>query len=138
MDRKISELTSLLFKTKQLIRQELPTQHDPNGWMRLEILNFIASRVETNMRDIALYLRIRPPSATSLVSTLQRDGLVVRRKSLQDKRTVLVSLTSKGNKALGAYRITSERALQRVFSRLEHSEIEILISVLTRLHESRD
>ncbi len=133
MERGITELTSLLFKTKQLIRHELPTRHDANAWLRLEILNFIASAEEATMRAIAEYLRIKPPSATSLITALESDGLVVRVKHPSDRRAVHVSLTETGAQRLALYRRESHRALETVFSRLSSREIETLKRVLKRL-----
>lgn len=129
----LSLLASLVFKTRQLVRAQLPERSDTSAWLRLEVLAFIDHRADPTMREIAEYLRVRPPSATSLVWRLARAGLVVRKTFSGDRRAVHVSLTAKGRAELGAHRRAAVRALQKMFSKLTEPEISALIEILERL-----
>ena len=46
--------------------------------------------------ELAAYLRIQPQSLTRLVAELEREGLITRRKSDEDRRRVLLEISEKG------------------------------------------
>ena len=98
-NKDFQELTSLFFGMRQTIRANLPDgQADPNAWMRCETLRFIAENDAPTMREIAKYLRVTAPSATSLIRKLFSLGWIERKQSGSDKRVVRISLTAKGKK----------------------------------------
>lgn len=63
-------------------------------------LMFIRCRRNPLMREIATYLSIRPPSATTLIEELKRLGYVRRVTDADDKRAIRVSLTPVGQELL--------------------------------------
>src|ERR1700685_3368005 len=98
--KNFSELTSLFFTTRQIIKQQLPKSgnSDPNTWLRFETLRFIAETNNPTMRDVARYLSVKAPSATSLISHLAKSGLIERKGEKGDKRIVRISLTKLGRR----------------------------------------
>lgn len=136
-DDEFSELKSLFFSMKQIIRSRFPkdSDHDPNAWLRMEILQFIAQSKEPTMHDIAAYLCVRAPSATSLVNNLARAGSVRRQSGKGDRRTVRVALTKKGAAMLSGYSKNSARVMREVFSLLDEDELRQLVAVLRRLRD---
>jgi DNA-binding MarR family transcriptional regulator len=135
MEQTYSELASLFFSMKQLLRSQLPTNRamDPNAWLRFETLRFIDRAGPVSMRQLADHFRVKAPSATSLVHSLVKERLVERLEAEEDRRVVRIRLSKKGNTALETYERASVQALQKVFSRLKEEEIEKLISILRRL-----
>ena len=132
----LQELSSLFFATRQIIRSQLPSgKADPNAWLRYETLRFIAESKGPTMHDVAAYLRITAPSATSFVKNLGAQGLIVRRGVLRDKRVTRIYLTRCGRSTLAAHSKRSVAALRRVFSKLNAAEIHELARVLRRLRE---
>lgn len=65
---------------------------------------------------------IAPPTATRLVDSLERVGLVQRSRSQGDRRTVLVSLTRAGREALRRKQAQIGRRRRIVYERLEPEE----------------
>src|SRR5438309_8680935 len=92
------ELAQLFFATRQLVRSKLPHgSGDSNEWMRCETLRYIRLNTPApTMREVANYLRVKAPSATSVVIRLEREGLVSRIREQDDKRIVRLALTHKG------------------------------------------
>ncbi|MBP9757669.1 MAG: winged helix-turn-helix transcriptional regulator [Candidatus Pacebacteria bacterium] len=131
------ELSGLFFETRQIIRQSLPgtKQSDPNAWLRLQTIRFIETADKPTMHDVAAYLRVKAPSATSLVSHLVSQGLIARRTGL-DRREVILSVTPAGKKALKAYGEQSEKMMRNTFSTLDESEVGSLCSLLKKLVRS--
>jgi DNA-binding MarR family transcriptional regulator len=80
------------------------------GFSHVKALHLISSHTEVAMKDLAAWLRIAPPSVTTLVRRLEEVGLVERVRSESDSRVWLLRLTPYG-------RDLSERMRRR---RLEH------------------
>ncbi len=137
MNEKIArELTTLFFMTRQLMRAKLPSgAADPNAWLRFETLRYIAQLQEPMMQDVAKHLRIRAPSATSLIRNLVRDGLVARRGLSSDKRVVRIRLTKQGALALSVYGKRSTSTMRKVFIRSSPAEIRTLMDILRSLQD---
>jgi DNA-binding MarR family transcriptional regulator len=93
----ISELQDLLSLFKQtfseLYKKETRNLHC--SMSHLEIMQYIADHGNPTMKDIAGYLKITPPSVTTLIDTMVENALVKREVATGDRRTVRVRLTPK-------------------------------------------
>jgi len=135
-DDTFRDLASLFFTTRQIIRAKIPSgKADPNAWLRCETLRFIAQADGPTMQDVAAYLRVKAPSATSLIANLDRERAVVRRGEARDKRITRIYLTPHGRKLLAAYTKRSAATMRSVFSKLNAAEIHELGRVLRRLRD---
>jgi len=134
-ENQFSELASLFFSTKQIMKKQMPTNahSDPNSWLRFETMKFIDVSGEPTMRDIAEYLRIKAPSATSLIAHLASLGLIVRKVEKDDKRIVRIALSPKGAKEVDAYTKRSIVTMRKTFSKLDAKEIQTLVTILKHL-----
>lgn len=128
-----SELSGLFFETRQIIRQNVPKtkQSDPNAWLRLQTIRFIDRTASPTMHDVAGYLRVKAPSATSLVAHLVSQGLIAR-KTGADRREVILSVTPLGKKALSVYGEQCEKMMRNTFSTLEETEVGSLCRILKK------
>ena len=131
----LEELASLFFVTRQIIRQRLPQdgKYDPNAWLRNQTLQFIASQNGPTMHDVATFVRITAPSATSLVGHLEKLGYIRRKQALPDKRIVRIYLTPNGKRKLAACRKNSVAVMRTVFGGLSAQDIEALRDILSHL-----
>jgi DNA-binding MarR family transcriptional regulator len=135
-DSRISELTSLFFTTRQIIKQQMPSgESDPNTWLRFETLRFIGEAKDPTMQDVARYLRVKAPSATSLVAHLAKDGFIVRNGEREDKRIVRISLTAAGKREVKSYTVRKQRTMQKAFSKLDDRELDELVTILRHLRD---
>jgi DNA-binding MarR family transcriptional regulator len=80
---------------------------------------------QPNIKQIAKQLLLQHHSAVELASRLEKRGLVRRRRSAQDRREVLLTLTRTGDKTL-------EQVAQYSFSQLR-LEAPALLRTLRRL-----
>jgi len=67
---------------------------------QVEILYFIGPAGKRTMKDIADYLKITPPSATTLVEEMETKGLIKRIKDQKDRRVVFITLAEKTRETL--------------------------------------
>ncbi len=133
---RFTELARLFFETRHIMRSKVPGgKKDPNAWMRSEALRFVAEHEQPGMKDIAEFLRIKAPSATSLVAHLEREGLVARRACDDDRRIVRIALTGKGRQAVESYEKKSARIMREVFGKLEPGELRDLEAAMRRVAE---
>lgn len=77
-----------------------------------------------------------PPSITLSVRQLERDGLVVRRPSTEDRRATVVALTAKGRDLLPAVRTAWREAAERTVAGLDPVPLDGLMEVLESLAQS--
>jgi DNA-binding MarR family transcriptional regulator len=102
-----------------------PQQHQA----LLSIKGGYAAKETISISELAEHLMIKNHSAVELVSRLVRAGLVTREPSREDRRTVCVRITSKGDEMLGELSkasldelATAAEAMRRVVAELEQSE----------------
>ncbi len=128
------ELSGLFFETRQIIRQNLPgaKRSDPNAWLRLQTIQFIERTDAPTMHDVAAYLRVKAPSATSLIAHLVSQGLITRRPG-SDRREVILSVTPAGRRALMEFGEQSEKMMRTTFSTLDEAEVGSLCTILKKL-----
>jgi DNA-binding MarR family transcriptional regulator len=136
-DELYKKLPNLFFTARQLMRSRVRDagKSDPYNWMRLEALRFVRENNNATMHDIAKYLRVTAPSATSLVSGLVRSGQLVRTVGNADKRVVRLSLSPRGAKALGEYLRNSGMVMRELFSKLEARDVRALARILQQLQD---
>ena len=90
---------SNLFRTSAAIRRHMEAKvlaDDRLSWTSFVALWVLWVWGEMESRDLASAIGISRPTSTGVVTTLERRGLVQRRKSSDDGRMVRVSLTDAG------------------------------------------
>ncbi len=121
----VAEAITLFFAVRRIIRTKLGEGRrlDPATWLHIETLKFIAEHGEPKMKDIAAYLSITAPSATSLVNGLAKSGLVSYVADPRDRRTSRVALTAKGKAALKSAVTRGSKILKGLFDTLTDAEL---------------
>jgi len=98
-------------------------------------LSVLAREGDLRLSELAERLRIAPRSATEVVDDLQRLGLVRRRPDPDDRRAVLVALTSEGEHTTDAIQQARQAEGERFFAALDASDRADLARVLRKLSE---
>ena len=90
------------------------------------------------MGELAALERVRPPSMTRVVNSLEARGYVVRRPDPRDHRQCLVTLTDSGRQVLLANRRRRDEWLAVRIAGLDPAEREVLrraIRVLEKVNQ---
>ena len=127
-NKTINHIISLIFKNSRLIREHLRKEKkhpDPFSILRLEVLRYVLERKNPLMREVADYFCITPPSATSLVNSLVKLGMLQRLEDKNDRRVIRLYLTSKG-----------KREIEKGFKEISHNMKGIL--ALLNLREQKE
>ena len=87
------------------------------------------------MGELAAQERVRPPSMTRIVNSLEAGGFVERRPDPRDHRQCLVSLTESGRQVLLANRRRRDQWLAVRIAGLDPAEREVLRSAIAVLEK---
>lgn len=59
------------------------------------VLSYILGKDEIKFKDLAKYVNIEGPTLTGILDRLERNGFIVRKDDPEDRRSIVISLTSK-------------------------------------------
>ncbi len=137
-NKTIEQIISLFFTTSRLIYKESTKDKDrPDffSFLQLEVLGYIKENKKLSMKKVASFLSVTPPSATSLINRLVKAGVLRRFFDEKDRRTVLLSLTPKGEVALNREFKKVSAQMQKTLMKLNSKEQKNLIEIFQKLQE---
>ena len=79
--------------------------------------------------DISLNLRVSSPTVTQHLNHLEGQGFVERTPSTEDKRSVQLSLTDKGNEVLKSHREKMEEDFTEFIGLIGEEQAEMMIAL---------
>ena len=138
MSTTLEKLVSMIFTTSRLIRERSGNQEkiDPFSILQLETLRYVDEKENPSMREIADYLCITAPSATSLINTLVKSKRLLRIHGKADRRLVRLAITPKGKEALVIGFKKIRKRMQTILSNLDEKEKADLIMILGKLSQA--
>ena len=102
---------------------------------QLGALEYLSTRRESPMNELARHLGVTRPAATGLVDRLIIQGLVHRQGDPRDRRVVRVGLTPKGRRVLDNIWSQKQRMIQQVFGRISPASRAQYLATLQRVVE---
>ena len=109
--------------------------HRPSGltWAGFRILFtvWVCGSMESNR--VARFSGLSRASVSSALRTLERDGLITRNPGKNDRRSVFVSLTSKGKKAVKDAYKEQHKVEENFYGVLTDKEKKILIELIEKI-----
>lgn len=128
------ELRPVLLRLARGLRRESEQFGVTSG--QVTLLWLIKTRPGLSLRELAAEEHVSPPALSGSVDRLERDGLVERVRSTEDRRRVGLVLTPEGRRLLRRVRDRRTAWLQDRLATLEPEELETLeraLQVLRRL-----
>jgi DNA-binding MarR family transcriptional regulator len=123
------------FRTTRRLRARAGRLPGELSLPQYQVLEALRDTEELTVGELAESAGVAPPTATRMLDCLARNGLVTRRHSEVDRRSVLVSLTPEGVEAVErAYEIVDAWRRQ-VLESLAPSEREQAAVLLERLSQ---
>lgn len=99
------------------------------GWVTLARLH---EQDELPLRDLADACFVSPATITGVVDTLEREGLVVRRRADADRRVVRLALTDAGRARTEAARALVLAEARELFADLDPADEAVVRAFLAR------
>ena len=132
-----NELIGMMFKIPRLMKGEMSYTDNLIHLSILQIQTLLFLNQNKNkkisMSDIAEYLHIELPSATSLLNKLYEQKLVERHTYKQDRRFVIIVLTSEGKSLLEQAMDQRRKKLKKILSYLSEKEKFELLNIFKTL-----
>lgn len=97
------------------------------------VIRILRQQGELESHQLANLACILKPSMTGVLSRLERDGVVRRRKSTEDQRRVLVSLTGQGQQCFVDMSAGMERNYLRIQEQFGEDKLQLLLELLDNL-----
>ncbi|MDO8984740.1 MarR family winged helix-turn-helix transcriptional regulator [Cypionkella sp.] len=115
------------------LREFLRVKHDTT-LPRFDVLAALYRRRDgVTMSELSRMLLVSNGNATAVVDRLEKDGLVLRTQSDQDRRTVFVALTPQGLADFEGLASDHEREVDRLFGGLSEPDLDSLTEILKRM-----
>jgi DNA-binding MarR family transcriptional regulator len=99
------------------------------------LLRALSNEPGLGVGEMAAAAGCASPTATRMLDALERDGVVVREPSTEDRRRTIVSLTPRGKRLLAQQRRRSDEKKQRLYEQLSPAERRQTEELLHRLAE---
>lgn len=100
----------------------------------MHIIEAIGIHDPKNMSQIAKSLAVTVGTLTVNMNSLEKKGYIIRERSTEDKRVVLVTLTEKGKKAFFHHRDFHKAMIRSAIRGLDEDEMNALLNCLTKLN----
>lgn len=94
---------------------------------------FIYRKGTVNMTEVAEYISAPLNTATGVITRLEKKMMAERKRSLEDKRVVEISLTPKGQECIEEEKKVLEYYFKEVYKTLSGEEKKIGISIITKV-----
>ncbi|SDC08099.1 MarR family winged helix-turn-helix transcriptional regulator [Shouchella lonarensis] len=101
----------------------------------IRLMQHISKTPAANVRDVASFLEISHNTASEHIKRLVKKDYVAKIRATHDERTVLLSLTARGEKALLRHTHLDETKLAIVLAHLSTEERDMAAHALKRLSE---
>lgn len=101
----------------------------------MHIIEAIGIDEPRRMSDIASRLGVTVGTLTTNMNSLENKGYIVRQRSENDKRVVLVVLTEKGKRAFFHHRDFHKKMIKSIVKDLNEDEMRTIIKGLLNLNE---
>ncbi|MDD4989124.1 MAG: MarR family transcriptional regulator [Candidatus Pacebacteria bacterium] len=100
---------------------------------QIETLRFIFEKKNPTMKNIADYLSISAPSATSMIESLANKKLITRKVDSKDRRTVRIVITPKASKLFTLFRGIKTKMFAEMLKNLNDNDKKQLTAILKKL-----
>lgn len=133
-------LASTIRRMSSLHRRSMGTRFEQHGISRGQpkILGFLSENNGCIQKELALHCHVEPATVTKLLENMERDGLIERKTSTEDRRVLRVYITEKGH-ALHeqAHRIAAE-VTQICLAGFTAEQTETVITLMNKLADNLD
>jgi DNA-binding MarR family transcriptional regulator len=133
MRDRINQIVSLIFTMRQLVQEQtVPKKGKGFSFLQFNTLRYIKER-RPLMKDLADYLMITPPSATSIIDTLAESGNVDRIRDPEDRRIVRIVITKRGEDHLKKFTNKMVERMRKNLKSLTKNEQDSLAEILSKI-----
>jgi len=134
-DKTEYELEEVLLSFQRFMEEFLLSEAKKYGHPlnHLEVLDLVFKKKEVPMKEIAKWLNITPPSASSIVDSLVKKKLVKRKIDKKDRRITIVSLDKRASKMFTSFEQKRNLIFEKMFNSLGKEDKNNLARILIKI-----
>lgn len=115
--------------------KEMYQEFDMNG-SQASILFTLYQRDAMSQKDLAALLNVTPPSITSSIQKMEREGYLTRRTDEADQRVMRLTLAEKGRSCIQNIRTVAAQMEELMFRGMREEETQMLRRMLLQIYEN--
>jgi DNA-binding MarR family transcriptional regulator len=100
--------------------------------IQFKYLKAIKRMEEPTLTKLSDTFRISKPSMNEVISKFEKSGLIVKEKSLTDKRISYLRLTDVGDILATTNMLESQRAVEKIVDKLNEQEVQYLKNIFDK------
>jgi DNA-binding MarR family transcriptional regulator len=128
----VLEAIIYLYTESRRITKELARRADLTG-PQLTVVKMLEQIGELSLSDLSERIRAQNSTVTGIIDRMEREGLVVRERSKEDRRVVFIRLTTKGKKLAEDLPVETWEIFHDALESLTASEVRDLVRILGKL-----
>jgi DNA-binding MarR family transcriptional regulator len=127
-----SDLIELIIKISRSLKGKMVFDYQTSHLTMLQLQVLILLKNECNFRikDIAGKFNVKMSTASSLIDRLSSAKMVLRKKDIEDRRIVHITLTKKGKKYIQEYIKQRKKIISNVLSYISSEDKSTLSRIL--------
>ncbi len=132
--KSFNKFLKMYFNSCKEIYQELDYGELLTG-RQFAYLRMIDKHKEVTMSELANLFNLSKPSVTEMIRKFEETNLIEKRRCETDGRVVYIRLTEQGNLLAKTNLLESQRAVEKLFTRLSDEEIQCLTELFEKVGE---
>jgi DNA-binding MarR family transcriptional regulator len=121
-----------LYSESRRVTRAVAEQYGLTG-SQLLVLKMLEPRGQLSLSDLSERIRAKNSTVTGIIDRMERDGLVVRRRSGEDRRVVYIELASKGKKLASDAKVDPMHLFRLLLEDLSPRDAGDLERIMTKL-----
>lgn len=118
----IKQQSGMFYKTRMTVPQSI-------------VLEILHRNGETRMTDLANFMNVTTAAMTGIVSRIVRDGYCLRISDPEDRRTIKIRLTPKGERIVKTISEDRKKVTMKIFGMISQKEREEYLGILMHIKE---
>lgn len=128
----IVEAILYLYTESRRITKDLAARYGVTG-PQLAVVKMLEPVGKLSLSELSWKIRARNSTVTGIIDRMEREGLVERRRSEDDRRVIHIQLTKKGQRLAGEIPVEPVQIFRQILSELSPRDAAELSRILTRL-----
>jgi DNA-binding MarR family transcriptional regulator len=128
----ILEAIVYLSTESRRLTKELARRADLTG-PQLTVLKMLEGLGDLSLSDLSERIRAQNSTVTGIIDRMEREGLVLRSRSTEDRRVVRIKLTDKGARIARDIEIEPMEIFRSALESLTPAEMSDLLRILTKI-----
>jgi DNA-binding MarR family transcriptional regulator len=131
----IVETIVYLYTESRRLTKGLAREHGLTG-PQLTVVKILEQLGDLSLSSLSGRIRAKNSTVTGIIDRMERESLVVRERSANDRRVVLIQLTDKGRKLAASITVEPLEIFREALAALPKKDIQDLFRILGRVQET--